>query len=40
MNVFCSTACIPFTKEPCMFKAKPACKTVRARAIKAIKAAV
>merc|ERR1719181_1867278 len=30
----------PFTKEPCTFKAKPACKTVRARAIKAIKAAV
>eukprot|EP00665_Eupelagonemidae_sp_cell47_P003635 gene3635-5331_t len=27
----------PFTKEPCTFKAKPACKTVRARAIKAIK---
>jgi len=30
----------PFTKEPCTFKAKPACKTVRARAIKAIKAVV
>merc|ERR1711964_35564 len=30
----------PFTKEPCVFKAKPACKTVRARAIKAVKAAV
>ena len=30
----------PFTKEPCMFKAKPASKTVRARAIKAIKASV
>merc|ERR1712098_360818 len=27
----------PFTKEPCVFKAKPASKTVRARAIKAIK---
>eukprot|EP00666_Eupelagonemidae_sp_cell4sb_P010954 gene10954-8941_t len=27
----------PFTKEPCTFKAKPASKTVRARAIKAIK---
>ena len=30
----------PFTKEPCTFKAKPASKTVRARAIKAIKAVV
>ena len=30
----------PFTKEPCVFKAKPASKTVRARAIKAIKAVV
>merc|ERR1719181_791247 len=30
----------PFTKEPCTFKAKPACKTVRARAIKAIKIVV
>ena len=27
----------PFTKEPCVFKAKPASKTVKARAIKAIK---
>ena len=34
------TALPPFTKEPCVFKAKPASKTVRARAIKAIKAAV
>ena len=24
----------PFTKEPCVFKAKPASKTVRARAMK------
>ena len=30
----------PFTKEPCTFKAKPASKTVKARAIKAIKAVV
>ena len=30
----------PFTKEEVMFKAKPASKTVRARAIKAIKAVV
>jgi DNA-binding protein HU-beta len=30
----------PFTKEPTVFAAKPASKTVRARAIKAIKDAV
>merc|ERR1712167_533143 len=30
----------PFTKEPCQFKAKPASKTVRARALKGIKSVV
>jgi nucleoid DNA-binding protein len=30
----------PFTKEPMIFKAKPARKVVRARPVKAIKAAV
>jgi nucleoid DNA-binding protein len=30
----------PFTKEPTMFAAKPASKSVRARAIKAIKDAI
>merc|ERR1711959_876403 len=30
----------PFTKEPCTFKAKPASKTVRARALKGIKSVV
>jgi nucleoid DNA-binding protein len=30
----------PFTKEPCMIKAKPAGKTVRARAVKAVKTVV
>jgi DNA-binding protein HU-beta len=30
----------PFTKEPCTFKAKPASKSVRARAIKKVKEAV
>jgi len=30
----------PFTKEPTMFKAKPARKLVRARPVKAIKDAV
>ena len=27
----------PFTKEPCIIKARPAGKTVRARAVKAVK---
>merc|ERR1712146_143684 len=27
----------PFTKEPCVIKARPASKTVKARAIKAVK---
>ncbi|MGA9340659.1 MAG: DNA-binding protein, partial [Pseudolabrys sp.] len=30
----------PFTKEPMIFKAKPARKVVRARPVKAVKAAV
>merc|ERR1712232_1091791 len=30
----------PFTKEPCVFKAKPASKTVRALALKKLKEAV
>ena len=30
----------PFTKEPCVFKAKPASKTVRALAMKKLKEAV
>merc|ERR1712183_1081663 len=30
----------PFTKEPCVFKAKPASKTVKALALKKLKAAV
>merc|ERR1712072_106874 len=30
----------PFTKEPCVFKAKPASKTVRALALKKLKDAV
>merc|ERR1719375_297089 len=30
----------PFTKEPCMFKAKPASKTVRALAMKKLKEAL
>jgi DNA-binding protein HU-beta len=30
----------PFTKEPCVFKAKPASKTVRALAMKKLKTAV
>merc|ERR1719359_1562459 len=30
----------PFTKEPCTFKAKPASKTVKALALKALKDAV
>ena len=30
----------PFTKQPMMFAAKPACKAVKARPVKAIKAAV
>jgi len=30
----------PFTKEPCVFKAKPASKTVRVMAMKKIKEAV
>merc|ERR1719482_170643 len=30
----------PFTKEPCVFKAKPASKTVRALALKKLKEAI
>jgi len=30
----------PFTKEPCVFKAKPASKTVRALALKKLKDAI
>jgi len=30
----------PFTKEPVVFKAKPASRTVRARAVKALKDAI
>merc|ERR1719161_686989 len=30
----------PFTKEPCVFKAKPASKTVKALALKKLKVAV
>ena len=30
----------PFTKEPCVFKAKPASKTVRALAMKKLKEAL